>query len=70
MRQISTAINKNRHLSLIHILRTLVFQVAAVLILPILFKLDGIWFAITAAEVFALVISMIFLVKKRAEYHY
>ena len=65
-----TALNNGAVSAAISFLRTLVFQVAAVLILPILFKLDGIWFAITAAEVFALVISMIFLVKKRAEYHY
>ena len=65
-----TALNNGAVSAAISFLRTLVFQMAAVLILPILFKLDGIWFAITAAEVFALVISMIFLVKKRAEYHY
>ena len=35
-----------------------------------LFKLDGIWWAITAAECFAFLISVIFLVAKRNKYHY
>lgn len=51
-------------------LRTLVFQVAAVLILPILFELDGIWWAMTTAEVFAFVISGIFLLANRKRYGY
>lgn len=51
-------------------LRTLVFQAAAVLILPILFELDGIWWAMTTAEVFAFVISGIFLLANRKRYGY
>lgn len=51
-------------------LRTLVFQATAVLILPILFELDGIWWAMTTAEVFAFVISGIFLLANRKRYGY
>lgn len=51
-------------------LRTLVFQAAAVLIIPILFELDGIWWAMTTAEVFAFVISGIFLLANRKRYGY
>ena len=51
-------------------LRTLVFQAAALLILPILFELDGIWWAMTTAEVFAFVISGIFLLANRKRYGY
>ena len=53
-------------------LRTLVFQVAAVLLLPILLQpqLDGIWWAMTTAEVFAFVISGIFLLANRKRYGY
>ena len=65
-----TALNNGGVSAAISFLRTLVFQLVSVLVLPMIWGLDGIWFAITAAEVFALVISMIFLVKKRAEYHY
>ena len=54
----------------ISFLRTLLFQVAAVLLLPLLLGIDGIWLAIVAAEVLALVITVYFLVKKGTYYHY
>lgn len=41
------------------------FQTASVLILPLIFDVDGIWYAITVAEVFATLISVIFLFAKR-----
>ena len=65
-----TALNNGAISAAISFLRTLVFQLLSVLLLPLIFGLDGIWFAITAAEVFALIISIIFLVKKREQYHY
>lgn len=46
------------------------FQAGSVVILPILLGVDGIWWAITAAEIFAFIISGIFLVLKRNTYHY
>ncbi|MDE7028779.1 MAG: polysaccharide biosynthesis C-terminal domain-containing protein, partial [Lachnospiraceae bacterium] len=45
-------------------LRTLVFQVAAVLLLPLLLGLDGIWLAIVAAELLALAVTVFFFIKK------
>ncbi len=51
-------------------LRTLLFQTAAVLILPLVFDVDGIWLAVTVAEVFAFVLSVGFLFAKRGKYHY
>jgi Na+-driven multidrug efflux pump len=44
--------------------------VVAVLVLPMLLKADGVWFAITAAELAALVISVCFLAKNRKRYGY
>ena len=46
------------------------FQSGAVLLLPLLLDVDGIWWAITAAECFAFLISAVFLVAKRNKYHY
>ena len=43
--------------ALISFLRTLVFQIAAVLILPAILGIDGIWLAVTAAELAALAVS-------------
>lgn len=51
-------------------LRTLVFQVAAVLLLPLLLGLDGIWLAIVAAELLALAVTVFFFIKKGKYYHY
>lgn len=65
-----TALNNGGVSAAIAFLRTLVFQSIAVLTLPLLFKLDGIWWAVTVAEVFALFISTAFLIGKRKEYHY
>ena len=54
----------------ISFMRTLVFQMAAVLILPLILRIDGIWWATTAAELLALAVSAFFLVKKKNTYHY
>lgn len=54
----------------ISFLRTLLFQIAAVLILPLLLGIDGIWLAIVVAELFALIITVYFFVKKKDNYHY
>lgn len=65
-----TALNNGAVSAAISFLRTLVFQTGAVLILPHLFGVDGIWWAITAAEVFACGISIAFLFGKRKQYGY
>lgn len=65
-----TALNNGMVSGVISLLRTLVFQMLSVLILPLLFGLDGIWWAITVAECFAFVISVAFLIAKRKQYRY
>ena len=65
-----TALNNGGVSAAISFLRTLVFQSASVILLPLLFDVDGIWWAITVAEVFAFLISVLFLLAKRGKYHY
>ena len=65
-----TALNNGLISALISFLRTLVCQIAAVLILPIFFELDGIWFSIVAAEFAAMVLTFFCFVKFRKRYHY
>ncbi len=65
-----TALNDGGTSAAISFLRTLVFQTSAVLVLPFLLDLDGIWWAITAAEGGALAVSALFLMGKRKRYHY
>lgn len=65
-----TALNNGAVSAAISFLRTLVFQVASVLILPVFLGLDGIWFSITVAEVLAFLVSLLFLMINRTKYHY
>lgn len=65
-----TALNDGVTSAIISFLRTLVFQCAAVIILPMLWGIDGVWISIIVAEVKAVVLSAIFLVAKRKKYHY
>ena len=65
-----TALNNGVISAAISFLRTLVFQTLCVLLLPLLFGLDGIWWAMTVAEVFALGLSILFLATQRKRYHY
>ena len=65
-----TALNNGAISAAISFLRTLVFQTASVLVLPLLLDVDGIWWAITVAEMFAFLISLMFLYLKRNKYHY
>lgn len=65
-----TALNNGGVSAAISFLRTLVFQAGSVILLPMLLGVDGIWWAITAAETFAFLISCTFLLAKRNKYHY
>ena len=65
-----TALNNGLVSAIISFLRTLVFQIAAVLILPIFLELDGIWLSIVVAEVMAAVVTAFFLIIKRGKYKY
>ena len=65
-----TALNNGLISALISFLRTLVFQIGAVLVLPMLFELDGIWWSVVAAELGSLALTAFFLIKYRKRYHY
>ena len=65
-----TALNNGGVSAIISFLRTLVFQISAVLILPLIMGLDGIWFAIIVAEVLSSVVTIFFLILKRKQYNY
>ena len=65
-----TALNNGLLSALISFLRTLVFQMAAILILPLIFGINGIWYSITVAELLTLCVTATFIVRKRNTYHY
>ena len=65
-----TALNNGAISAAISFLRTLIFQTSSILILPLILGVDGLWGANVAAEIFAFVISLVFLVANRKRYHY
>ena len=65
-----TALGNGLVSALISFLRTLVFQVAAVLLFPLVWGIDGIWISIVAAELMAAVVTVMFLAGMRGKYHY
>ncbi len=65
-----TALNDGVTSAIISFLRTLVFQAAAILFLPLLLGIDGIWFSILIAEFMAVIFGVIFLFAKHKKYNY
>lgn len=65
-----TALNNGAISAAISFLRTLIFQTSSILILPLILGVDGLWSANVAAEIFAFVISLAFLIVNRKRYHY
>ncbi len=65
-----TALNNGLVSAIISFLRTLVFQVLAVMLLPLLFDIDGIWLSVVAAELMAALLTVAFLFLKRRKYRY
>ncbi len=65
-----TALNDGLVSAAISFMRTLVFQILAVLIFPIFWKVDGIWVSIVAAEIMAVTVAALFLKIKQKKYQY
>ena len=65
-----TGLNDGTDSALISFLRTLVIQVAAVLLLPKLLGINGIWLAITVAEALTLIVTAALFLAGRKKYHY
>lgn len=65
-----TALNDGLTSALISFLRTLVFQIIAVLLFPLIWGVDGIWISMVVAELMAVLTTLIFLFAKRKRYQY
>lgn len=65
-----TALNDGLVSALISFLRTFIFEIGSILLLPLILGVDGIWAAIVVAEFAALIVTVIFFVIKRKKYHY
>lgn len=65
-----TALNNGLVSALISFMRTLVFQIAAVFLCPLIWGIDGIWVSIVVAEILAAAVSIAFLAAYKRKYGY
>ncbi len=65
-----TSLSNGKVSAIISVLRSLVFIVIALLILPQIFNLNGVWLAVPFAEFLAIIVSFYFFKKKKAHYQY
>ncbi len=65
-----TALNNGPLSALISFLRTLVFQLGVLLILPHILGIDGIWGSVAVAELLTLTVTLCCLISQRKKYHY
>ena len=65
-----TALNNGPISAAISFLRTLVFQLSAVLLLPVILGINGIWLSVAVAELFTLCVTATFFIRKAKYYHY
>jgi Na+-driven multidrug efflux pump len=63
-----TALNDGRTSALIAFLRTLVFEVSAILLLPMIWKINGIWVSFVVAEVMAVMFTVVFIIVKQKHF--
>ena len=65
-----TALNNGPLSALISFLRTLVFQLSVVWILPMFLGIDGIWGSVAIAELLTICVTVFCLISQRRKYHY
>lgn len=65
-----TALNNGLASAIISFLRTFIFQIAMIYILPVFWGLDGIWLAVVLAELLSLIASIVIFIKNKDKYRY
>ncbi|KXJ35397.1 MATE family efflux transporter [Bacillus spizizenii] len=65
-----TALSNGKVSAVISFLRTLVFVLIALLVLPLVMGVPGIWVAIPLAEFLSIIVSTFFIYRNRKVYHY
>ncbi len=64
------ALGNGKVASILSFMRTFLLKCGAILLLPLVIGLDGIWWAVVVAEGVAAVLTLYFLVARRKKYHY
>lgn len=67
---IFTALNNGTVSAILSFLKTMVFEVASVIILPMILGKNGIWLSVSLAELMAFMLTAFFIVKNRKKYNY
>lgn len=65
-----TALGNGLVSAIISFLRTLVFQISCVMILPEFLGINGVWLSMLFAEILATLVTVIFWIAKRKKYNY
>lgn len=65
-----TALNNGPISAFISFMRTIVFEIALVFLLPVFWNIDGIWLSVVIAELLAALLGIFFVIIKRHTYHY
>lgn len=65
-----TALNNGLISALIAFIRSFIIEASCIMLLPLVFGVDGIWISIVVAEVMATIMTILFLIAKRKKYNY
>ena len=65
-----TALNDGLTSAIISFLRSMVFQIINVIVLPVFWRINGIWISVIVAEFMAVLLSVMFLIIKKKKYNY
>ena len=65
-----TALNDGVTSAIISFMRTLVFQSAAVMLMPLIWGVDGIWWSVVGSEAMAMATAVFFFYRHRKKFHY
>ena len=65
-----TALNDGLTSAIISFLRSMVFQIINVIVLPVFWGINGIWISVIVAEFMAVLLSVMFLIIKKKKYNY
>ena len=65
-----TALSNGKISAIISFLRTLIFIVISVLVLPLLIGINGVWLSVPVAELLSLIVSIFYLKKYKSKYKY
>lgn len=65
-----TALNDGVTSAIISFVRTMIFECAAVMLLPLIWEINGVWISVIVSEFLAVVLGIVFLITKQKKYQY